>query len=1044
MNYGMIIKLSGSKISFLYNKADKNGLFPFDGNRPILPLAILKENDELVIGDAALRARQTGSKNAYTEVLKDIKRQGTFNLKGKEHSYGDLLLLAVEKHLSDFMTQAYLLQGTTYEAVKSELPLGFIFNDCVSAADKEAVKNLFVSHGYQNIADIDVNTFLFQQYGRPNILVISGDGQDLSLKLYERESKEVKAQQILPGAGIDPRITAVAELFYNNLSMAGINKSKALPILEAEAAIVLEKNPSEYEGRVTIDGLSCEFFVTRREIEAAVAAIVGSAENLGIAEFVRNQNVDMADCTLFIQRSLADNSYFCKTLKGSFPDANLVDEKREKEVMKVIDQFMRENKFSMQALDADNNNTTGTTSTTVASDKPGQLDKLPKKNVKGTPYDTYIKFDILVPKDARYVELWRRDGGAPKGEEQLIERVLPTFDEEENPEVTTFTDSGLKELTPYMYNFVAVYFDEFGNELRTKDMELQYRTVPRVATNEKPIEVIVSNDDEQSATLKWNEQRGTKLKLYTDDEPYNYQSGDLITNETDIHGTLIDLDDKQYIVRKDFHGERFFLPVTVRNGIMTAGNPVGVQSNPRLRGFKTEYDKTADGVSISWEWGVLHDVMVVWQYPNDNRVPEKVNRNSNEGHVIVARTPQHAQVLVEVYPVFTSKVDGSDVKGTPMKRTVDIPQIGIDLTGVRDDGRGKFTCHIGCTGASRVPCDLRLLVCEGEANFDNPNATIDIKKEQWQQGRVSKQFDFNRKRATNDLYFRIEATDDDYAERLNFVRQEHTIDGKEEEASAPTFTEKRKPKKGPVDPPKRSKLPYIIAAIAAVVLVFFLYPKLTNGNEDAKVEVPGDTIPDTPPTDGGQEQGNEVGKGEEPTPPQKIDCTDISMQSSLTLTLGSQNTLNVSKKPKNADETIIWESSNPSVVSVNQSGKIVAQSEGTATITATTNRTKLEAQTSVTVKKLETTPPPPPPGPAKVRITTNIECRTVYVVINGQQYGPVPCTVELSRNQQYNFVARIMDKKNKKVEKEQSVGTITVTGDREFPIKYPDPSIFCK
>ena len=936
MNYGMIIKLSGSKISFLYNKADKNGLFPFDGNRPVLPLAILKENDELVIGDAALRARQTGSKDAYTEVLKDIKRQGTFTLKGKEHSFGDLLLLAVEKHLSDFMAQAYLLQGTTFEAVKNELPLGFIFNDCVSSADKEAVKNLFVSHGYQNIADIDVNTYLFQQYGRPNILVISGDGQDLSLKLYDRESKEVKAQQILPGAGIDPRITAVAELFYNNLSMAGINKSKALPILEAEAAIVLEKNPSEYEGRVTIDGLSCEFFVTRREIEAAVAAIVGSGENLGITEFVRNQNVDISDCTLFIQRSLADNSYFCKTLKGSFPEANLVDEQREKEVMKVIDQFMRENKFSMQALDADNNNTTGTASTTVASDKPGQLDKLPKKNVKGTPYDTYIKFDILVPKDARYVELWRRDGGAPKGEEQLIERVLPTFDEEENPEITTFTDSGLKELTPYMYNFVAVYFDEFGNELRTKDMELQYRTVPRVATNEKPIEVIISNDDEQSATLKWNEQRGAKLKLYTDDDPYSLQSGDLITNEAEIHGTVIDLADKQYIVRKDFHGERFFLPITVRNGIMTAGNPVCVQSNPRLRGFKAEYDKAADTVSVNWEWGVLNDVLVVWQYPNDNRVPEKVNRNSNDGHINVAHTPQHSQVLVEAYPVFTSKVDGSEVKGVPMKRTVDIPPVGIDLTGVRDDGRGKFTCHIGCTGSSRVPCDLRLLICEGEANFDNPNATIDIKKEQWQQGRIAKQFSFNRKRATNDLFFRIEAIDDGNAERLNFVRQEHTLEGKEEPAT-PTFTEKRKPApaKAPEEPTFTdnsntggggSGKGKTFAIIAAVIIIAGLGWYFMNKESEPK-EILYNNINVASTTES-----------------MKVDETKI---------------IQLQAMPADATEGINWTTSDSTCVALTPNGKtavtIVAKKHGDATITASTDKSGQEVQVAVKVEKKQRT-----------------------------------------------------------------------------------------
>lgn len=795
MNYGMIIQLSGRKISFLYNKADKNGLFPFDGNRPVLPLAILKENDELVIGDAALRARQTGSRDAYVDILKDIKRQGTFSLKGQEHSYGDLLLLAVEKHLSDFMAQAYLLQGTTYEAVKSELPLGFIFNDCISAADKDMVKNLFVSHGYQNIADIDVNTYLFQQFGRPNVLVISGDGQDLSLKLYDRESKEIKAQQILPGAGVDPRVQAVAELFYNNLSTAGIGKDKALPVLETEAAIVLEKNPSEYEGRVNIDGLSCEFFVTRREIEAAVTAIVGSAENLGIAEFVRSQDVDLSDCTLFIQRSLADNSYFCKTLKNSFPDANLVDEQREKEVMKSIDLHMRENKFAMQALDSESEES-ASPSVAVGSDKPGQLDKLPKKNVKGTPYDTYIKFDILVPKGARYVELWRRDGGAPKDAEELIERVLPTLDDDEEEFViTTYTDSGLKELTPYMYNFVAVYFDEFGNELRTKDLELQYRTVPRVASNERPIELVVTNDEETSVTLKWNTMKRAQLKFFVSDEPYTIQSGDIIANEGDIAGTLIDVEVEQqnYKVDKDFHGERFYLPVTVRNGQLMAGKTVRIQSAPQPLNVKATYVDSDDAVRVEWDWKNIRDVQVVWQYPQENRVPVEVHRASQEGMLDVAQSPKQSKVIVEVRSVFTSKVDGSQVFSAPVKRTVEIPVANVELSFVKAVSRGKYSYTLSSQGGLRVPGDLRLLVKEGSDDFDTVDKRIDIKREQWQQGKASKQFDFAPRDKYNDVFFRLVLADEALSRRINIVAQDRMAPGEERPANKPPKVDKPKP-----------------------------------------------------------------------------------------------------------------------------------------------------------------------------------------------------------------------------------------------------------
>lgn len=1063
MNYGIIIKLSRSKIAFLCNRAEKNGLFPFDGNRPVLPLAIMRKEDDLVIGEAAVKAYQTGAKDAFIDIFSDIKRPGTFTLKGQEHSYADLLLLAIEKHISDFLAQAYLLQGTTYEAVKKDLPIGFIFNDCLSQGDKDQVKNLFLNHGYQNTAEIDANTYFFPPVGRRNVLVVAGDGRDLSLKLYDRESKKVKQTKSLPHAGADPRVEAVARLFHSIMTPPGMSWDKAKPVLESEAVTVLERNPAEYEGHVNVDGLPCEFFVSRREVEKAVTAIVGSAENLGIAEFVREQGSSMDDCSMFIGSSLTTNSYFRQLLTASYPDANLVDEKLEEKVMNDIDKLMRDNKFAMRVLDIDTTDTDGGSGINIVDPGNNTLDPLPKKNIKATLFDTYIKFDILIPQGARYVELFRRDGGAPKTAEQLVERVLPTIDEDEQLESTTFTDSGLKERAPYLYNFVAVYFDEFGNELRTKDLELQYTTVPRVVNNKKPIEIVVSKDDEQSASLEWNEQRGAKLKLFTDDEPYTYQSGDLITNETDIHGTLINLADKKHHVNKDYHGERFFLPVTVRDGIMTAGNPVCVQSNPRLRGFKAEYDKAADAVSISWEWGALRDVLVVWQYPNDNRVPEKLSRNENEGHVNVARTPKHSQVLVEACPVFTSKVDGNEVKGISIKRTVDIPRIGIDVTGVRNDGRGKFTCHIGCSGATRVPCDLRLLVSEGEADFDNPDATIDIKKEQWQQGRIAKQFSFNRKRATNDLNVRIESIDDEYADRLNFVRQEFTLAGEEEKVE-PTFTEKPSKKEPTFTDNKdtgggggSSKTwLYILLVAVVAAIIYFLYPKLTGGKEGGNTgETPDSTIVDTPDskekekvvgqTPDSKDKGKKDPKspGDQSETPKHIDCDNISItQSSLTLTLGSQNTLNVRKTPQKADEEIIWESSNPSVATVNPSGKVVAQSEGTATVTATTSRTGLKAQTTVTVKPLSTTPPPPDPE-ATVTITTNIPTsRIVKIVINGQEYGTVPTKVKLETGKRYTFVGRVMDKKGKKVEAEYNIGTVTITGDRTVPINVADPTIF--
>ena len=71
----------------------------------------------------------------------------------------------------------------------------------------------------------------------------------------------------------------------------------------------------------------------------------------------------------------------------------------------------------------------------------------------------------------------------------------------------------------------------------------------------------------------------------------------------------------------------------------------------------------------------------------------------------------------------------------------------------------------------------------------------------------------------------------------------------------------------------------------------------------------------------------------------------------MTLKIGAGTTLTVSIEPENTtdDRTIIWSSSNPAVVSVDASGKVVAKGAGTATITAVCNGFTSECRITVIV-----------------------------------------------------------------------------------------------
>ena len=89
----------------------------------------------------------------------------------------------------------------------------------------------------------------------------------------------------------------------------------------------------------------------------------------------------------------------------------------------------------------------------------------------------------------------------------------------------------------------------------------------------------------------------------------------------------------------------------------------------------------------------------------------------------------------------------------------------------------------------------------------------------------------------------------------------------------------------------------------------------------------------------------------------KIAVTGVSLnKTELTLTRGESETLIATVSPPNAsNKNVTWESSDPSVATVDQNGKVTAVKAGTATITVKTEDGGKTASCVVTVKKKEVT-----------------------------------------------------------------------------------------
>ena len=86
-----------------------------------------------------------------------------------------------------------------------------------------------------------------------------------------------------------------------------------------------------------------------------------------------------------------------------------------------------------------------------------------------------------------------------------------------------------------------------------------------------------------------------------------------------------------------------------------------------------------------------------------------------------------------------------------------------------------------------------------------------------------------------------------------------------------------------------------------------------------------------------------------------VECVELSA-TTLSLTEGEEHTLTATVHPANAtDKTVTWESSEPSVATVDQNGKVTALSAGTATITATAGGKPATCEVTVKEKVIAVT-----------------------------------------------------------------------------------------
>ena len=156
---------------------------------------------------------------------------------------------------------------------------------------------------------------------------------------------------------------------------------------------------------------------------------------------------------------------------------------------------------------------------------------------------------------------------------------------------------------------------------------------------------------------------------------------------------------------------------------------------------------------------------------------------------------------------------------------------------------------------------------------------------------------------------------------------------------------------------------------------------------------------------------------------------DFEMKNKLTMVCGKSKTLSFTVLPENAsDKEVIWESSDPSIVTVSQKGKITAKKCGKVKITCTSEDKNGYSETcTVTVKpaKVQKLKQTDSRRDTKIGLQWNAAKGATYYSIymyNGKEYEKIGqikdtgCTIEeLNKNKTYYFKILAVYKKGKTV-----------------------------
>ena len=609
---------------------------------------------------------------------------------------------------------------------KEEMVIGIVFSAAYSESDKRAFMGELSKHGYNHLKECDVDSCICDKVKTfPYALILSSDANDLYVGYYDTLQKKAITATTIIDAGKDPRIGVLAETIWKKLldESPYLSKEKDFEAVEAEAKAFLHSNKSELEGTIYLEGENHDFFIKRRDAEIGNILDYGSSSVLtALSNFVNKNEINKAETQLVLSDGLNDNPYFRDVFNG-FTNASLyeVDERCQYDLL---------------------NELLNTLAGTEIESKSHLGVGIPPSYIREKRAESSIFFDIKFPEGVNVIEVYR-DG-----------KKIRTITDSQ------FTDTDLQTDHTYRYGFVAVYKNEYGDESRSE------MTTKDVATSKLQLPTPVSlniQQTEKEALITWKKPERGIVRIYHSPKPFALHRNDIIKDAKTFEYPMLSSLETNYIVPKNFCGERYFIPVTIVENVGIVGDQQGITSMIPPKGVRIDATDVAH-IKAIWLWDDVPMVRIKWAAEDGNEQWEDITNDGQTPEFELPLAAKARNFSVSVSALYKTS-DGKTLESEPCIQKVALSPVKVDFQEAKSEARwfshkDEFSVTLQADG--EPPCDLYVLLEEGSMplNLTNFKSHCNIAHADLADCKAKKfTFTYQRMQKKLPLYFRIIAAD---------------------------------------------------------------------------------------------------------------------------------------------------------------------------------------------------------------------------------------------------------------------------------------------